>query len=110
MRYGYTAFGESTMMRSKLGKFLTGSPVMRTGYAVLKAMTFSWLLLISAMDRLWNEIPFLTEKFLSAAYLAGYIAAMVTAVVSLARGIPAIIEGTQMIVSLDAKQTQANTR
>ncbi len=108
MRFGYTAFGESTMMRSRLGKFLTGSPVMRTGYAVLKAATFSWLLLISAIDRLWHELPFLTEAFVSNALLAGYIAAMVTAVVSLARGIPAIIEGTQMIIALDGKQGQAS--
>jgi CDP-diacylglycerol--glycerol-3-phosphate 3-phosphatidyltransferase len=110
MRFGYTAFGESTMMKSRLGKFLTGSPIMRTGYAVLKAMTFSWLLLISAMDRLWHELPFLTEEFVLIAYLAGYVAAIAAAVVSLARGIPAIIEGTQMIIALDGKQAKADNR
>lgn len=108
MRFGYTAFGESTMMQSKLGKFLTGSPVMRTGYAVLKAMTFSWLLLISALDRLWHEVPVITDQFISAAYLAGYVVAIITAIVSLARGIPAILEGTQKIISIDADQAQAD--
>lgn len=104
LKFGFTAFGETTMMRSALGRFLTGSPIMRTGYAILKAFTFSWLLLISACDRLWHELPFLTERFISTSYLVGYIAAIVTAVVCIARGIPPIVEGAKRISEMDQQK------
>lgn len=103
LQFGYTAFGKSTMMQSGIGKFLTGSPIMRTGYAVLKAFTFGWLLLISALDRLWHEIPFLTESFIENGYLIGYVVGIVTAAVCVLRGIPPIIEGTQLIREMDEK-------
>ena len=92
-------------MQSAIGKFLTGSPIMRTGYALLKAFTFSWLLLISALDRLWHELPFLTEQFVSTGYRIGYISAIVTAVVCIARGIPPIVEGANLIRKMDTKAT-----
>ncbi len=101
LKYGYTAFGDSTMMRSAFGRFITGSPIMRTGYAILKAFTFSWLLLISACDRLWHELPFLTEHFISTSYLIGYIAAIATAVICIVRGIAPIVEGAKLIGELD---------
>ena len=105
LQYGFTAFGKTTMMQSAIGKFLTGSPIMRTGYALLKAFTFSWLLLISALDRLWHELPFLTEQFISTGYRIGYISAIVTAVVCIARGIPPIVEGANLIRKMDTKAT-----
>ncbi len=105
LKYGYTAFGDSTMMRSAFGRFITGSPIMRTGYAILKAFTFSWLLLISACDRLWHELPFLTESFISTSYLIGYIAAIVTAVICIVRGIAPIVEGAKLIGELDRSRT-----
>jgi CDP-diacylglycerol---glycerol-3-phosphate 3-phosphatidyltransferase len=103
LQFGFTAFGKNTMMKSGIGKFLTGSPIMRTGYAVLKAFTFGWLLLISALDRLWHELPFLTESFVTRGYQIGYITAIVTAVVCIARGIPPIIEGSNMIRQMDGQ-------
>lgn len=103
LKYGYTAFGKTTMMQSALGKFLTGSPIMRTGYALLKAFTFGWLLLISGLDKLQHELTFVTDRFLSIGYTIGYVTAIVTAVVCIARGIPPIIEGTILIRDLEDK-------
>lgn len=103
LQFGFTAFGKNTMMQSTVGKFLTGSPIMRTGYALLKAFTFGWLLLISALDRLWHEFPFLTERFVTIGYEIGYISAIVTAVVCIARGIPPIVEGANLIRKMDSK-------
>lgn len=103
LQFGFTAFGKNTMMQSTVGKFLTGSPIMRTGYAILKAFTFGWLLLISALDRLWHEFPFLTERFVTIGYEIGYISAIVTAVVCIARGIPPIVEGANLIRKMDSK-------
>ncbi|MGB5107199.1 MAG: CDP-alcohol phosphatidyltransferase family protein [Candidatus Zixiibacteriota bacterium] len=103
LQYGFTAFGKTTMMQSSIGKFLTGSPIMRTGYALLKAFTFGWLLLISGLDRLWHELPFLTDRFVSTGYQIGYVSAIVTAVVCIARGIPPIVEGANLIRKMDVK-------
>jgi CDP-diacylglycerol---glycerol-3-phosphate 3-phosphatidyltransferase len=103
LKYGYTAFGKTTMMQSALGKFLTGSPIMRTGYALLKAFTFGWLLLISGFDKLQHELTFVTVGFLKSSYMIGYVTAIVTAVVCIARGIPPIVEGAVLIRNLEDK-------
>lgn len=97
LRYGYTAFGQKTMMRTKIGQFLTGSPVMRTSYAVLKAMSFSLLLLASAFRR----VGILPQEWVTDALTAGFWVAIVTAVICLVRGLPVIIEGTVLIGELD---------
>jgi CDP-diacylglycerol---glycerol-3-phosphate 3-phosphatidyltransferase len=103
LKYGYTAFGKTTMMQSALGKFLTGSPIMRTGYALLKAFTFGWLLLISGLDKLQHELTFATPAFLKSSYMIGYVTAIITAVVCIARGIPPIVEGAVLIRNLEDK-------
>lgn len=103
LKYGYTAFGQTTMMQSAVGRFLTGSPIMRTGYALLKAFTFGWLLMISGLDKLQNELPFVSDDFLVIGYKIGYITAIISAVVCLVRGIPPIVEGTILIRDLEDK-------
>jgi CDP-diacylglycerol---glycerol-3-phosphate 3-phosphatidyltransferase len=103
LKYGYTAFGQTTMMQSPLGRFLTGSPIMRTGYALLKAFTFGWLLMISGLDKLQNELPFVSDDFLVIGYKIGYITAIVSAIVCIVRGIPPIVEGTILIRDIEDK-------
>jgi phosphatidylglycerophosphate synthase len=103
LKYGYTAFGQTTMMQSAIGRFLTGSPIMRTGYALVKAFTFGWLLMISGLDKLQSEFPFVSDNFLGIGYKIGYITAIIAAVVCLVRGIPPIIEGTILIRDLEEK-------
>jgi phosphatidylglycerophosphate synthase len=103
LKYGYTAFGQTTMMQSAVGRFLTGSPIMRTGYALLKAFTFGWLLMISGLDKLQNELPFVSDDFLVIGYKIGYITAIISAIVCIVRGIPPIVEGTILIRDLEDK-------
>lgn len=103
LKYGYTAFGQTTMMQSAVGRFLTGSPIMRTGYALLKAFTFGWLLMISGLDKLQSELPFVTDNFLVIGYEIGYVTAIVAAIVCIVRGIPPIVEGTILIRDLEEK-------
>ena len=103
LKYGYTAFGQTTMMQSAVGRFLTGSPIMRTGYALLKAFTFGWLLMISGLDKLQNQLPFVSDDFLGIGYKIGYITAIISAVVCIVRGIPPIVEGTILIRDLEDK-------
>jgi len=97
IKFGYTGFNEKTMMRSGLGRFLTGSPIMRSGYAVLKALTFGSLLLFSGLakvHRYWTSIP---SAWIQFGLKTGALLAIVTAAVCLLRGIPVIIEGLRLI-------------
>ncbi len=103
LKYGYTAFGQTTMMQSVVGRFLTGSPIMRTGYALLKAFTFGWLLMISGLDKLQDQLPFVSDNFLGIGYKIGYVTAIISAVVCLVRGIPPIVEGAILIRDLEDK-------
>lgn len=97
LKFGYAGFGEKTMMRSAVGKSLTGSPIMRTGYAVLKAVTFGLLLLLSGLEKIlqrWQPIP---PLWISYGLKVGAWFAILTALVCLLRGIPVIIEGIKLI-------------
>ncbi len=102
LQYGYTAFGQKTMMRTSLGQFLTGSPVMRTGYAILKACSFSLLLLASA----FRKAGFLPQSYVDTALTVGFWVAVTTAVVCLVRGLPVIIEGIALIHEKDNTATE----
>ena len=107
LRFGYTAFGKKTMMRSRLGRFLTGSPVMRTSYAVLKALSFSLLLLLSAMQKLPAQWSILPETWIRTGFIIGYWTAVITAAMCLIRGIPVILEGSALIQEADRRHANA---
>jgi uncharacterized membrane protein YphA (DoxX/SURF4 family) len=91
------------MMQSTAGRFLTGSPIMRTGYALLKAFTFGWLLMISGLDKLQDQLPFVSDDFLGIGYKIGYVTAIISAIVCIVRGIPPIVEGAILIRDLEEK-------
>jgi CDP-diacylglycerol--glycerol-3-phosphate 3-phosphatidyltransferase len=108
LRFGYTAFGERTMMRTPLGRFLTGSPLMRTAYAVLKAFTFGWLLGVTALAEVSSLRPRLDPAWIAAGLDVGYWSAVLTAAVCLVRGIPVIIEGVALIQAWEAAPAQGD--
>ncbi len=97
LRFGFTAFGKTTMMRTRLGRFLTGSPWMRTSYAVLKAFTFGWMLLLAVLREMVGAKEPGLASFISSGLQVGYWAAVVTAAMCLVRGIPVILEGAVLI-------------
>ncbi len=109
LRFGYSGFGDQSMMKSKLGKFLTGSPLMRTPFAALKAFTFGWLLLLAVAD----EIPFVRAtvppEYLSTGLIIGYWTAVASAIISIARGIPVVIEGIGIINRFDNDKKEADS-
>lgn len=77
------------MMRSPIGRFLVAGRFMRGFYAVLKAVTFAWILA-------WQPAPFLAPDFW-AAYepllnCVGLALAWASAAICIARGLPVIIE------------------
>jgi len=102
IKFGFVGFGEKTMMRSELGRFLTGSPIMRSGYAVLKALTFGSLLLFSGLERVAHHWTFIPYSVISYGLKAGAWIAVMTAAICLLRGIPVIIEGVRLIQEKEA--------
>jgi CDP-diacylglycerol--glycerol-3-phosphate 3-phosphatidyltransferase len=97
LQFGYAGFGEKSMMKSAIGRFLTGSPLMRTPYAVLKAFTFAWLLLFAVLDEVLLLWPIMPLSWVEIGLAIGYWTAIGSAVICLVRGIPVIIEGWSLI-------------
>ncbi len=110
LRFGFTAFGEKTIMRTAIGRFLTGSPWMRTPYAILKAFTFSWMLLFSVLDEVILKWPIVSPEFIHSGLKIGTVIAVITAIMCLVRGIPVIIEGSLLIHRKDKEIEPGDTR
>jgi CDP-diacylglycerol--glycerol-3-phosphate 3-phosphatidyltransferase len=100
VQFGYSGFDENTMMHSSIGRFLTSTPVMRTGYAVMKAVSFSVLLLFSA----FAMRPVISADFIKSSLSFGYWLSVCTAIICLIRGIPVIVEGILIIRKEDGKK------
>ena len=79
---GFTAFGDKTMMNSKIGKFLVSSRFSRVSYAVLKAMAFSLVIL----SQCHSNLSLIAQICVSGA-----------TVFCLIRGIPVLIESARFI-------------
>ncbi len=80
---GYTAFGSTTMMKSKLGKFIVASNFSRFTYAVTKALAFGLLILAHL------PIEYACKQGVSnVAYACAYISLVFCVV----RGLPVLIE------------------
>jgi CDP-diacylglycerol--glycerol-3-phosphate 3-phosphatidyltransferase len=83
---GYTAFGEKTMQKSALARFLVASNFSRFTYAVAKAVAFC--LLIAAHTRA-GDGTIVPEVALILVY--------VTCAFCVIRGLPVLIEGKELI-------------
>lgn len=92
MEQGYTAFGSSTMMQSKIGKFIVASNFCRFTYAVTKAFAFAFMILAFVPGGL-NGVSEMIRPF---AYLCSYIAVAFCVV----RGIPVIAESDRFITAM----------
>lgn len=97
LQFGYSGFGSKSLQQTRVGKFITGSAIMRTGYAVLKAFSFSWLFLALAARQLSLRTDFLSAGSLDVAFAVGRGAAMLAALVCLIRGVPVVVEGFELI-------------
>ncbi len=79
VKEGKTAFGEKSMMKSKLGYFLTSSRFMRAFYGTVKAFAFAFMFFVQA-----NHHEFLPVEGILV-YLMTFIC--------ITRGIPVLVEG-----------------
>ena len=96
MEQGYTAFGSSTMMQSKIGKFIVASNFCRFTYAVTKALAFAFLILAKVPGGL-NGVSEIISPW---AYGCAYVAVVFCVV----RGIPVILESERFIKPMMLKK------
>jgi CDP-diacylglycerol--glycerol-3-phosphate 3-phosphatidyltransferase len=86
---GKTAFGETTMMQSRLGKWLAASRFHRGLYGSAKVVTFIWLLLEMALTVQVQRYPDWEQNYgnaLQYMQIIGTILAVFTILYSLLRG------------------------
>ena len=94
LEQGYTAFGSSTMMQSKVGKFIVASNFCRFSYAIFKAIAFA-LLILAHMQAEYAGKDLVT----SVAYISTYIAVFFCVL----RGIPVVIESKRFFPKNETK-------
>lgn len=98
LQQGYTAFGSSTMMQGKVGKFLVASNFCRFTYAITKALAFTFLILANfPVAYPW------CAKLSGFAYTCAYIAV----VFCIVRGIPVIWESKRFIIPMMEEKMDA---
>ncbi len=87
---GYTAFGNTTMMESKLGKFIVASNFSRGSYAVAKAFAFV-LMIVAYVPN--NVIPY-QNVILNIALVCVWI----SVIFCVLRGLPVVTEGMRFFL------------
>lgn len=80
---GFTAFGSTTMMQSKVGKFIVASNFSRFSYAIFKAVAFA-LLIVAFIPKDYHYKHYVNVV----AYFCAYSSVFFCVV----RGLPVIIE------------------
>jgi CDP-diacylglycerol---glycerol-3-phosphate 3-phosphatidyltransferase len=85
LEQGYTAFGKTTMMQSKLGVLLVSSNASRWLYAFAKAVAFSFLILA--------HTPGLDPAVADPVWVVAQISVYIAVVFCVIRGLPVLVEG-----------------
>ncbi len=86
---GYTAFGETSMQTSKIGKFICSSKFMRISYAVAKVVAFILLILS-------NTPGFEICPMFNLINIIAIISAWIAIIFCVIRGIPVVIESKKL--------------
>lgn len=86
---GYTAFGDTSMQQSKIGKFICASKFMRISYAVAKVAAFMLLIVVYTPGiEIWQGLP--TLKFITMAL------AWIAIIFCVVRAIPVVAESGRL--------------
>lgn len=102
--FGETSFG---MMQTKWGRWMVGSPVMRTGYGVAKALAFCTLALSLGLRGLWEGSS--KADVAEAIWAFGVVMSWIAAVFCVVRGAPVLWEARTLLRDLDAKVAKQTT-
>jgi CDP-diacylglycerol--glycerol-3-phosphate 3-phosphatidyltransferase len=79
-----------SIMRTTLGRFLVASRAMRFTIGLLKLLTFSWLFFLLPANKIWPQL--VTANYILCQTIS-VILVYASVIISLARGVPVIIEG-----------------
>lgn len=99
---GYTAFGTSSMIKNKIGHFITASRFSRFTYAGAKLLAFV-LLIAAHIPRIYQYKPMTVEQFMSYLQfqpklaLVANIFAYIAVAFCVLRALPVIIEGKKFL-------------
>ncbi len=100
LTHGQTAFGERTLMRSTLGRWLVVSRMSRALYAAAKLITFGYLILLLALKQARDQSALggwvfgpLLDNAGPMLYRIGMGLAYFTVAFCLVRGIPVMLDG-----------------
>ncbi|MBO6087733.1 CDP-alcohol phosphatidyltransferase family protein [bacterium] len=86
---GYTAFGETSMQQSKIGKFICASKFMRISYAVAKVSAFMLLIVVYTPGiEIWEGLPALKLITMTLAWIA--------IIFCVVRAIPVVVESGRL--------------
>jgi phosphatidylglycerophosphate synthase len=86
---GLTAFGPTTMMRSKIGTFLVASRESRSAYGIAKACAFSLMILAY-----WPALPDAVRPVVLA---VGLISVYASVILCVLRGIPVLLDARRLV-------------
>lgn len=89
LEQGFTAFGQSSMQQTPLGKMLVSSNFSRTAYAVAKAVAFAFMILGHTPTFSDNAASMITQLGLAATY--------VSVAFCVVRGLPVLLEGKRFL-------------
>ena len=93
LAHGKTAFGESTMMRSPVTRFLTGSRFMRNLYGTAKVVAFVLLGVLVTLERAEAASGYTLSPSAAAGLdLATGISVVTAVVLCVARGVPVVLD------------------
>ena len=91
---GQTAFGETTMMRSRIGYVLVASRTSRATYGIAKVVAFVTLFILNAVQLSSNLAPGLESGVETVAITATYVTVALCAI----RGIPVITAAKRVVI------------
>jgi CDP-diacylglycerol--glycerol-3-phosphate 3-phosphatidyltransferase len=103
--FGETSFG---MMQTKWGRWMVGSPVMRTGYGVAKGLAFCTLALALGLRALWAGPS--RAGLAEAVWVFGVVMSWIATAFCVVRGAPVLWEARTLLRDLDAKVARQSTK
>ena len=86
---GLTAFGPTTMMRSKLGTFLVASRESRSAYGIAKAAAFTLMIVAYA--------PAIPDSAQRAVLVVALVCVYASVVLCVLRGVPVLLEARRLL-------------
>jgi len=97
LKQGMTAFGAKTMMKSKIGYFITASRFSRALYGIAKALSFALLVSLTFINELVIRTKLINGPLvIKILNITAYSIAWFTVALCVIRGIPVLIESKRL--------------